>query len=102
MFLSFFVKNDMDDISELSNTREKIMNRVADVITEAMNFKNSLDCYAYLWVDDRSEFMKQFLFYGRVLTSEETEITTDIGTSDQHPTAEQFKEQARSEYFCLN
>ncbi|XP_039198067.1 dynein heavy chain 11, axonemal isoform X1 [Crotalus tigris] len=86
-------QNDMDDISELSNTRENIMNRVADVITEAMNFKNSLDCYAYLWVDDKSEFMKQFLFYGRVLTSEETEITTDISTSDQHPTAEQFKEQ---------
>ncbi|ETE64168.1 Dynein heavy chain 11, axonemal, partial [Ophiophagus hannah] len=59
-------QNDMDDISELSSTREKIMNRVADVITEAMNFKNSLDCYAYLWVDDRSEFMKQFLFYGRI------------------------------------
>ncbi|XP_070583565.1 dynein axonemal heavy chain 11 isoform X3 [Erythrolamprus reginae] len=86
-------QNDMDDISELSTIREKIMNRVADVITEAINFKNSLDCYAYLWVDDRSEFMKQFLFYGRVLTSEETEIITDVGTSDQHPTAEQFKEQ---------
>ncbi|KAH0627401.1 hypothetical protein JD844_003041 [Phrynosoma platyrhinos] len=77
-------QNDMDSISELSETRQKIMDRVADVITKASDFKNSLDSYAYLWVDDRSEFMKQFLFYGPVLASEETETRMDI-RPNQHP-----------------
>uniref|UniRef100_A0A803T5S7 Dynein axonemal heavy chain 11 n=1 Tax=Anolis carolinensis TaxID=28377 RepID=A0A803T5S7_ANOCA len=58
----------------------------------SMESKNSLDSYAYLWVDDRSEFMKQFLFYSPVLSSDETEAHTDLG-SNQHPATEQFKEQ---------
>ncbi|XP_020637559.3 dynein axonemal heavy chain 11 isoform X1 [Pogona vitticeps] len=86
-------QNEMDSISELSETREKIMERVADVITKAVDFKNSLDSYAYLWIDDRSEFMKQFLFYGSVSSSEETEIYAEVAATDQHPMTEQFKEQ---------
>uniref|UniRef100_A0A8D2LWB0 Dynein axonemal heavy chain 11 n=1 Tax=Varanus komodoensis TaxID=61221 RepID=A0A8D2LWB0_VARKO len=86
-------QNDMESISELSETRQKIMDRVADVTTKAVDFKNSLNSYAYLWVDDRSEFMKQFLFYGHVLTSEETEICADINILGQRPITEQFKEQ---------
>ncbi|XP_062979874.1 dynein axonemal heavy chain 11 [Elgaria multicarinata webbii] len=86
-------QNDMGSISELSETRQKIMDRVTDVITKAVDFRNSLDSYAYLWVDDRSEFMKQFLFYGPVLTSEETETRADVGALDQRPITEQFKEQ---------
>uniref|UniRef100_A0A803SYF4 Dynein axonemal heavy chain 11 n=1 Tax=Anolis carolinensis TaxID=28377 RepID=A0A803SYF4_ANOCA len=85
-------QNDMYSISELFETRQKIMDRVADVIAKAMESKNSLDSYAYLWVDDRSEFMKQFLFYSPVLSSDETEAHTDLG-SNQHPATEQFKEQ---------
>ncbi|XP_060638089.2 dynein axonemal heavy chain 11 [Anolis sagrei] len=85
-------QNDMYSISELFETRQKIMDRVADVIAKATESKNSLDSYAYLWVDDRSEFMKQFLLYSPVVASDETEAHTDLG-SNQHPATEQFKEQ---------
>uniref|UniRef100_A0A670JQ67 Dynein axonemal heavy chain 11 n=1 Tax=Podarcis muralis TaxID=64176 RepID=A0A670JQ67_PODMU len=86
-------QNDMDSIPELTETRQRVMERVADVITKTVDFRNSLETYAYLWVDDRSEFMKQFLFYSRVLNPEETETRADIGIPDQCPITEQFKEQ---------
>lgn len=84
---------------ELSEARQVIMGRVTDVITKTAEFKNSLDTYAYLWVDDRSEFMKQFLLYGHMLAPEETEARADIGSSDDSPITQQFKEQARKRYF---
>ncbi|XP_066487525.1 dynein axonemal heavy chain 11 [Tiliqua scincoides] len=86
-------QNDMDSMPVLSEARQVIMGRVADVITKAADFKNSLGAYAYLWVDDRSEFMKQFLLYGHVLAPEETETRADVGNSDERPITQQFKEQ---------
>ncbi|KAJ6666585.1 hypothetical protein lerEdw1_020308 [Lerista edwardsae] len=59
-------QNDMDSMPDLSEARQVIMGRVTDVITKTAEFKNSLDTYAYLWVDDRSECMKQFLLYGHI------------------------------------
>uniref|UniRef100_A0A8C0G3E5 Dynein axonemal heavy chain 11 n=1 Tax=Chelonoidis abingdonii TaxID=106734 RepID=A0A8C0G3E5_CHEAB len=64
-----------------------------NVIRKALDYRNSLDTYAYLCVDDRAEFMKQFLLYGHVLTSEEIDSRADEGVPEQPPTTEQFKEQ---------
>ncbi|EMP26627.1 Dynein heavy chain 11, axonemal [Chelonia mydas] len=87
-------QSDMDNMLDLSEIRQEIMDRVADVIRKALDYRNSLDTYAYLWVDDRAEFMKQFLLYGHVLTSEEREAHADEGVPEQPPTTEQFKQQA--------
>ncbi|XP_060103688.1 dynein axonemal heavy chain 11 [Heteronotia binoei] len=86
-------QNDMDSMIELSEARKVIMDRVEDVITKAVDFKTGFEPYAYLWIEDRSEFMKQFLFDGHMLISGETETRADVCTSDQHPITEQFKEQ---------
>ncbi|XP_075778340.1 dynein axonemal heavy chain 11 isoform X2 [Pelodiscus sinensis] len=86
-------QSDMDNMLELSEIRQEIMDRVANVIEKALNYKNSLDTYAYLWVDDRAEFMKQFLLYGHVLTSEEMDAHANEGVHEQPPTLEKFKEQ---------
>nr|XP_006007896.1 PREDICTED: dynein heavy chain 11, axonemal [Latimeria chalumnae] len=86
-------QNDMDDMLDLSEMRQEIMDRVMDVITKAIQYKTSFDTYAYLWVDDRAEFMKQFLLYGHVLTAEEIETHADEGVPECPPTIEQFKEQ---------
>ncbi|XP_039379207.1 dynein heavy chain 11, axonemal isoform X1 [Mauremys reevesii] len=86
-------QSDMDNMLDLSEIRQEIMDRVADVIRKALDYRNSLDTYAYLWVDDRAEFMKQFLLYGHVLTSEEIDAHADEGVPEQPPTTEQFKEQ---------
>ncbi|XP_074840744.1 dynein axonemal heavy chain 11 isoform X2 [Carettochelys insculpta] len=86
-------QSNTDNMLDLSEIRQEIMDRVTDVIGKALDYRNSLDTYAYLWVDDRAEFMKQFLRYGRALTSEEIEAHVDEGMPDQPPNIAQFKEQ---------
>jgi len=54
---------------------------------------NSFDNYAYLWIDDRNEFMKQFLTYGHVLTTEEIEAHAEEGVPENPPTLDMFKDQ---------
>ncbi len=43
-------------------------------------------------MDDRQEFLRQFLLYGHVLTHEEIEAAGDEGVPLSSPTLEQFKE----------
>ena len=69
------------------------MGRIAAVINHAVEFQGSFDQYAYLWVDDRQEFMRQFLLYGHVLTAEEIENAGDEGVPENPPTLAQYKEQ---------
>uniref|UniRef100_A0A5F8GSV7 Dynein axonemal heavy chain 11 n=1 Tax=Monodelphis domestica TaxID=13616 RepID=A0A5F8GSV7_MONDO len=84
---------DMDHMSDLTETRKEIMGRVSAVISKVLDYRNSLDTYSYLWVDDRTEFMKQFLLYSHPLTAEEMDIQANEGLPEQPPTIEQFKEQ---------
>ncbi|XP_006880447.1 PREDICTED: dynein heavy chain 11, axonemal [Elephantulus edwardii] len=86
-------QTDMDNMLGLAEARQEIMNRVADVIKKVLDFRTSLDAYAYLWVDERAEFMKHFLLYGHALTSEETDARPNEEIPGQPPTIEQFKEQ---------
>ena len=58
-----------------------------------MEYRNSFENYAYLWVDDRQEFLRQFLLYGHVLTAEEIEAAGEEGVSETPPTLAQYKEQ---------
>ncbi|KFO26066.1 Dynein heavy chain 11, axonemal [Fukomys damarensis] len=88
-------QNDMDTMLGLAEARQEIMNRVGDVITKVMDFRNSLETYAYLWVDDRVEFMRHFLLYGHTASPEEMDTHANEDVPEQPPTLEQFKEQAR-------
>ena len=58
-----------------------------------MEYRNSYENYAYLWVDDRREFLRQFLLYGHVLTAEEIEAAGEEGVAKTPPTLDQFKQQ---------
>lgn len=78
----------------LAEVRQEIMNRVADVINKALEFRSSLETYSYLWVDDRAEILRQFLLYGQPVPSEEMDAPASEDIL-QPPTLEQFKEQAR-------
>ena len=53
--------------------REEILSRVSAAIVEVCEYRDSYNSYAYLWVDDRQEFLQQFLLYGHMLTQEEIE-----------------------------
>lgn len=84
-------QSDMEAMDDLVDMRNEIMDRINTIMTKAMEHRNSFDNYAYLWVDDRSEFMRQFLLYGHVLTQEE--IDSDEGVLRKPPTLAQFKVQ---------
>ena len=83
---------DVEEIGELLDQREDILTRVSTGIEKATEHCNSFETFSYLWIDDRQEFMKQFLLYGHVLTSEEQEE----GVSKTPPSLTQFKEQVDS------
>ena len=60
---------------------------------QALEYQNSYEGYAYLWVGDRQEFLRQFLLYGHVLTPEEIEVAGEEGVAESPPSLGQFKEQ---------
>ena len=83
----------MEDLAELSHMRAELMKRAEDIIQKAIEYRNSFDNYAYLWVDDRADFMRQFLLYGHVLTAEELDTMAEGNLPENPPTLNQFKEQ---------
>lgn len=86
-------ERDMEEFEELAELRQEILDRVSSVMNKALEYRNSFNEHEYLWVDDRNEFMQQFLLYGHVLTTEEIEQHADEGVPENPPTLELFKEQ---------
>ncbi|KAG5210204.1 hypothetical protein JEQ12_015398 [Ovis aries] len=86
-------QSDVDNMLGLAEGRQEIMRRVTDVISKVLDFRNTLDTYAYLWVEDRAESMKHFLLYGPTVSAEEVEPRVNEEVPEQSPTLEQFKEQ---------
>ncbi|PNI58007.1 DNAH11 isoform 4 [Pan troglodytes] len=86
-------QDDMDNMLGLAEVRQEIMNRVVNVINKVLDFRNTLETHAYLWVDDRAEFMKHFLLYGHAVSSDEMDAHANEEIPEQPPTLEQFKEQ---------
>src|ERR1700733_13607845 len=60
----------LDHMQDLADLRTEF---VHNVIAKANEYRALFNKYAYLWVDDRQEFMRQFLLYGHVLKQEEIE-----------------------------
>ncbi|CAF1661226.1 unnamed protein product, partial [Didymodactylos carnosus] len=70
-------------MEQLLESRHEIQDRVQHVINKANEYQRSFDRYAYLWVDDKNEFMRQFLLYNHVLTPDEIQqhaVTEQIDT----------------------
>ena len=87
---------DIEEMGELLDLREEILTRVSSGIEKAVEHCNSFETFAYLWIDDRKEFMRQFLLYGHVLTNEELEAAGESGVTETPPSLSQFKEQVDS------
>lgn len=88
--------NDLESKNDLVEMRQDFMERVNVILTKANEYKDSFNKYAYLWVDDRKEFMRQFLLYNHVLTPEEIEAHAEGNVPESPPTLEQFKEQVKA------
>jgi dynein heavy chain len=89
-------QSEVEELAELLDLKEEILNRVTIATDKAVEFRNSFESYAYLWVDDRQEFMSQFLVYGHMLTAEEIEQAGEEGVPESPPTLTMFKEQVDS------
>ncbi|CAH2292037.1 dynein heavy chain 9, axonemal [Pelobates cultripes] len=87
---------DMEDMADLADMRNFLMECVQTMMTRCSEYRNSFDHYSYLYVDDRKEFMRQFLLYGHVLTAEEIEAHAEDGVPETPPTLQQFREQIDS------
>ncbi|XP_056405417.1 dynein axonemal heavy chain 9 [Hyla sarda] len=87
---------DMEDMADLADMRNFLMESVQNMMTTCTEYRNSFDQHAYLYVDDRKEFMRQFLLYGHVLTPEEIEAHAEDGVPETPPTLLQFREQIDS------
>ncbi|GCB62780.1 hypothetical protein scyTo_0013113 [Scyliorhinus torazame] len=87
-------QQEVDKMSDLAGIRQEIMDGVKRAVDKAKKYKTSFDKYSYLWMNDKTEFMRQFLLYGRFLTSEELEVQADYGLPKCPPQLEQYREQA--------
>ena len=91
---------DLEEMEELTEMRQELMERVQNVMNKACEYRNSFENYSYLWMDDRNEFMRQFLLYNHVLTTEEIEAHAEDGVPECPPTLDQFKEQVTRNCSC--
>ncbi|XP_037074053.1 dynein beta chain, ciliary-like [Pollicipes pollicipes] len=87
---------ELDETEQLSLMRNALMNNIHSVISQAQEYRSSLDQHSYLWTDDRNEFMAQFLRYGHQITPEEIEQFGEDGIPESPPTLDQYKEQIDS------
>nr|XP_004569740.1 dynein heavy chain 9, axonemal [Maylandia zebra] len=87
---------DMEDMADLADMRNLIMERIQAAMATCCEFRNSLERYSYLYVEDRKEFMRQFLLYGQILTNQEMEIYPDNSVSESPPSLGNFREQVNS------
>ena len=44
-------------MEELSEMRQELMDRITNIMNKSMEYRNSFDNYAYLWVDDRWDYV---------------------------------------------
>ncbi len=91
--MTFSPQADMEDMADLADMRHLLMERVQGVMATCCEYRNSLERYSYLYVDDRREFMRQFLLYGHILSNHETEGYADESVPESPPTLESFREQ---------
>ncbi|KAM3592376.1 uncharacterized protein V6R79_017533 [Siganus canaliculatus] len=84
---------DMEDMADLAEMRHMLIDRVNGVMEMCCEFRHSLECYSYLYLEDRKELMRQFLQHGRIISTEDVEDYTDETVSDSPPTLDNFREQ---------
>lgn len=67
---------------------------VRNAMKQAEEYRVSLQAkYSVFWIEDRKEFIRQFVRFGRLLTKDDFGITGEIEAVETPPTLEQFKEQ---------
>lgn len=58
--------------------QQEIMESMANITNKALERRRSLASCAYFWLEDQSEFMKQFLLCGHGLASIKMSLTNEV------------------------
>lgn len=89
-------KEEIESNSDIIEIKADILNNIDKVIEEAYEFCDHFQNYEYLWLDDREQYLSNFLTYSRQLTNEEFEwlaINDPLAPKPCPPKMEQFREQ---------
>ncbi|KAJ3391292.1 hypothetical protein HDU84_006208 [Entophlyctis sp. JEL0112] len=81
---------EMNRDEKLANIRQEISNRVAVIMEECTAYKDGYEQYAYLWTENRQDYMRSFLQAGK--TEEEKAHEND---EDQPIQLEKFETEIR-------
>lgn len=88
---------DVLDDDQLAESMQEVLCRAQLGMDASIDYIKKFDDYSYLWFDDRQEYLRQFLLYGRQLTQDELDILKDENRAGEikeiPPTIEQYKEQ---------
>lgn len=95
-YIVFDMQADLEDMEELLQMRSDLMDHTQNIMNCAVEYINTFEKFSFLWIDDRNEFMRQFLLYNHVLTSEEIDSHRDDGVPETPPTLAQFRQQVRA------
>ncbi|XP_076261923.1 dynein heavy chain at 93AB isoform X2 [Rhynchophorus ferrugineus] len=87
---------EIENNQDIIDIKADILLNVDKVLEEAEEFCNSFQNYSYLWLDDREDYLKQILNYGRQLTVEELDmiiLKDPYAPKMSPPKMETFREQ---------
>lgn len=86
---------ELNFIDEINQVKLSIGTRVRRTMEAADEYRLALDePYNMLWVDDRKEFMKQFVMYGRTLQPEDFNDRGELeGVEECRPSLDKFREE---------
>ena len=87
---------EVSEVPTLNNLKDTILQKAYDGMKEANLYRQAMSEYAYLWKGDRKEFMRQFVVYGHVLTTEEIEAAGENGPPQNPPKLQDFDYQISS------
>ncbi|KAG5897820.1 hypothetical protein JTB14_011820 [Gonioctena quinquepunctata] len=93
---SITYKEEIETNQDITEIREDILASIDKVIEETYEFCDHFQSYSYLWLDDREQYLHQFLDYGRQLTGEEMDylgLNDPLAPKVSPPKMEQFREQ---------
>lgn len=89
--------DDMQNNYHVKELFNEVLSRAASCAELAVDYVKKFEEYSYLWLEDRQEFLSQFLLYGRQLSPDEADLVKDeqraSEVKESPPTIDQFKEQ---------
>jgi len=82
---------------DLIKIRTEFIDRVKLIAKKAIEFKDSLLSYSYLWKESREERMRQFLVYNHFLTDLEQINLMDsrLAVPELTPSLDNFKDKVK-------